>query len=88
MVFFATEKKEKYINVKMAAALLGITPQAVNKATKGKNQTIPAERIEGEKKTEIRIPVSDFLVFLKDEKTPLQDKLKRIEQAENTLRRL
>lgn len=77
---------EKFINAKCAADLMGITSQAVYKAIS--NQTLPAVKEMGDKKMEVRIPITHFQVFLKDEKQLLQDKLKRIEQAENTLRRL
>lgn len=74
----------KFLSVKHAAGLMGVTEQAIYKAIG--QQTIPAEKEMVNRKIEVRIPVAPFLVFLKDEKRMLSEKLGRLDRAENILR--
>lgn len=75
----------KHLSVKYAADLIGVTPQAIYKAIS--LSTIYAEKEMVNGHTEVRIHAKLFIDFILNEKQILIEKLKRLEQAEEKLRR-
>lgn len=76
----------KFITAKFAAGLMGVTDRAIYKAID--KRTLPAYKEVVNKQTEVRINPQMFLMFLQQEKQTLVKKLKRIEQAEEIVRRM
>ena len=75
----------KYLTVKDAARLLGVTDRAVFKAVDHHN--IPGEKEVVNRKTEVRIPAPQFLVCLQRKKEKLMKELQHLQNSENLLRR-
>jgi hypothetical protein len=75
----------KYLSVKCAADLIGVTQQAVYKAID--QSTIYADKEIVNRKIEVRIHANLFLDFIQSEKQTLIKKIEKLEQAEATLRR-